>query len=91
MLVGLNLVGAAALGVLAARYLDLHPGAVGQRLLLATDLLGGFTTYSSLVSAAVVDGHHNHLDVAFVTLLVTSIVGVAAAFIAGRSRRVATS
>jgi fluoride ion exporter CrcB/FEX len=38
MLVGLNLVGSAALGVLAARYLDPHPGAVGQRLFLATDL-----------------------------------------------------
>jgi CrcB protein len=87
MLVSLNVVGAAALGVLASRLLDTHPRAVGGRLFLATGLLGGFTTYSSLVSAAVVDGHHDHLDVAFVTLLATSFVGVIAASLAGRSRR----
>lgn len=87
MLMGLNVVGAAALGVLASRFLDPHPRAVGRRLFCATGFLGGFTTYSSLVSASVVDGHSNHLDVAFVTLLATSVVGVAAAWLAGRSRR----
>jgi CrcB protein len=86
MLVGVNLAGAAALGLLASRFLDPDPRAVGRRLFLATGLLGGFTTYSSLVSASVVDGHHNHLDVAFVTLLATSVVGVAVAWLAGRSR-----
>jgi CrcB protein len=91
MLVGINVLGAAALGVLASRILDQRQGAVGPRLLLATGLLGGFTTYSSLVSAAVVDGHHNHLDVAFVTLLATSVVGVFAAWLTGRSRQRAPS
>jgi CrcB protein len=86
MLVGINIVGAAALGILASRLFDPHPRAVGRRLFLATGFLGGFTTYSSLLSASVVDGHSNHLDVAFVTLLATSLVGVAVAWLAGRSR-----
>lgn len=86
-LICLNIIGAALLGVLASRFLDLHPHRHGPRLFLATGVLGGFTTYSSLVSAAVVDGHHNHLDIAFITLLATSIVGVVAAWLAGRTRR----
>jgi CrcB protein len=85
-LMSLNVVGAAALGALAARVLDPRPSAVGRRLFFATGLLGGFTTYSSLVSVSVVAGHHNHLDVGLVSLLATSVVGVAAGWLAGRSR-----
>jgi CrcB protein len=81
MLIGLNLVGAALLGVVVARVLDPRPERVELRLFVATGLLGGFTTYSSLVSAAIVRGHNDALGTAFLTLLGTAAVGVAAAWL----------
>ncbi len=86
MLLAINVVGAAALGALVARVLDPNPHAIGLRLLLATGVLGGFTTYSSLVSAAIVAGHDGHLGNGFLTLLATSVVGVGAAWLGSRSR-----
>jgi CrcB protein len=87
MLLALNVVGAALLGLLVARVLDPRPYAAVPRLLLATGVLGGFTTYSSLVSAAVVQGHDGHLAGAFLTLLGTSVVGVAAALLTSSATR----
>jgi fluoride ion exporter CrcB/FEX len=75
--------------VVVARVLDPRPRATSVRLLLATGLLGGFTTYSSLVSAAIVAGHDGRLGNGFVTLLGTSVAGVLAATLT--SRRVRTS
>jgi CrcB protein len=86
MLVSLNLVGAAALGLLVARVLDPHPHRVELRLFLATGILGGFTTYSSLVSASIVLGHNGHLATGFATMLGTSLAGVAAAWAGSRRR-----
>jgi fluoride exporter len=86
MLLALNVVGSALLGLLVTRVLDPRPDLVAPRLLLATGLLGGFTTYSSLVSAAIVQGHDGHLANGFVTLLATSVVGVAAAILGARTR-----
>ena len=83
----LNIAGAAVLGVLVARLLDPRPRAVGLRLFLATGVLGGFTTYSSLVTAALVASHANHVGVAAATLIGTAIAGVGAAWAGGRSRR----
>jgi CrcB protein len=83
----LNVVGAALLGLVVRRVLEPRPYNANLRLLLATGLLGGFTTYSSLVSAAVVQGHDGHVGGAVVTLLVTSVVGVAAAWAASRPPR----
>jgi len=85
-LVSLNLVGAAALGLLVARVLDPHPHRVELRLFLATGVLGGFTTYSSLVSASIVLGHNGHLAAGFATMLGTSLVGVGAAWLGSRRR-----
>jgi fluoride exporter len=87
MLVALNLVGAALLGLVVARVLDPRPSAVSLRLFVATGLLGGFTTYSSLVSAAVVSQHDGHAGVAVLTLLGTAIVGVGAAWLGGYRQR----
>lgn len=89
MLVALNVVGAALLGLLVARVLDLRPAAVGVRLLCATGLLGGFTTYSSLVVAALLLEHTGHPAVAAVTLLGTLVVGVGAAWLGSARRSVA--
>jgi fluoride exporter len=88
MLVVLNVLGAALLGIVVARVLDLRPGATSLRLLLATGFLGGFTTYSSLVSAAIVSGHDGHLGNGFVTLLGTAVAGVLAAGISTRVSRI---
>lgn len=87
MLVAINVAGAALLGVVVARVLDPRPRATSVRLLLATGLLGGFTTYSSLVSAAIVAGHDGQLGNGFVTLLGTSVVGVVAASLTSRRVR----
>jgi CrcB protein len=87
MLLAINVSGAALLGVVVARVLDPHPRSTELRLLLATGLLGGFTTYSSLVSTAIVAGHDGQLGNAFVTLLATSVVGVVAASITSRQLR----
>jgi fluoride exporter len=91
MLVAINVTGAALLGVVVARVIDPHPRATKLRLLLATGLLGGFTSYSSLVTAAVVAGHDGHLADGFVTLLGTSVVGVIASMLTGRGLRKVTS
>lgn len=87
MLVALNVVGAALLGIVVTRVLEARSGATPLRLLLVTGLLGGFTTYSSLVSAAIVAGHDGHLGNGFVTLLATSVAGVVAAGTATRAAR----
>lgn len=84
VLVSINIAGAALLGVVVATILDPHPRATSWRLFLATGLLGGFTTYSSLVSAAIVAGHDGRLSNGFVTLLGTSVAGVAAAMLTTR-------
>jgi CrcB protein len=86
MLVALNVAGAAALGILVARLLEPRPGATSLRLFLATGVLGGFTTYSSLVAAAVVAGHDGQLAHGFVTLLGTAAAGAVAALVAIRAR-----
>ena len=82
----LNVAGAALLGVLVARVIDPRPRAVGLRLFLATGLLGGFTTYSSLVAASIVLGHQGHVATAVAALCGTAVVGVVAAYLASRRR-----
>jgi|ERR1039458_1758709 CrcB protein len=82
----LNVAGAAALGAVVARVLDPRPTRVELRLFFATGLLGGFTTYSSLVSAAIVTSHRGHVGVAVATLLGTAGVGVLAAWLGMRHR-----
>lgn len=84
MLVAINVLGAALLGVVVAAVLDPRPDATPWRLLLATGLLGGFTTYSSLVSSAIVAGHDGRLGHGFITLLGTAVVGVLAAMVTSR-------
>lgn len=86
MLLGINVLGAAVLGFVVANVLDPRPHAISLRLLLATGLLGGFTTYSSLVSAAIVAGHDHRVGNALVIIVGTSIVGVAVAAVASRLR-----
>jgi CrcB protein len=85
-LAALNVAGAALLGLLVARVLDPHASRVGLRLFMATGFLGGFTTYSSLVSAAVVSGHDGCLGIAIATLLGTAVAGVLAAWLGMRRR-----
>ncbi len=88
-LAALNLAGSAVLALLVVRVLDPRPHEVGLRLLLATGLVGGFTTYSSLVSVAIVAGHRGHVGVAVATLLGTSVGGALLAMACTRAARVA--
>ena len=86
MLAALNVFGALMLGLLVARVLDPRPRRTGVRLFFATGLLGGFTTYSSLVTAAILLGHRGRVPLGAATLVGTAVVGVAAAYLASRLR-----
>jgi CrcB protein len=91
MLVAINLVGTITLGLVVAHVLDPRPHIVTLRLLLATGILGGFTTYSSLVSAAIIAGHDGHAGVALAIILGTPVAGVLCAYVASTRRRVVPS
>lgn len=86
-LVAINVSGAFILGVVAM-FFDTHPRAAATwRLLLTTGLLGGWTTYSSVIGASVVATHADDPALAvligFVSIGAT-LVGAALGLLGGR-------
>lgn len=72
-----NVLGAFAMGVLAAR---LGPEQVGQRLLLGVGLLGGFTTFSAF-SIETVRLMQQRLDLAMLYVMGSLVFGVSACWL----------
>ena len=87
VVVGVNLVGALALGLLVAR---VHPGST-WRPFLGTGLLGGWTTWSAVAAQTALDLRASAYSPAAALLVVSVVGGPVAAYLGtrlGRARRV---
>ncbi len=86
-LVAINVSGAFVLGVVAMFFDTHHSAASRWRLLVTTGLLGGWTTYSSVVGSSVVATHSNHPVLAIAVGLCSiglTLLGAWAGLLCGR-------
>jgi len=74
-----NTLGAFLLGILATWFHRRRPGEHLLRLFCTTGILGGWTTYSSLVGATLILGHNGATTTAVVAVVVSFAAGLIAA------------
>jgi len=72
----INLTGAFVLGALGASLFTRKPEWVGPRLFLATGVLGGWTTYCTIITGTLILGHHGAHGWAAVSLFLSITVPV---------------
>jgi CrcB protein len=74
-----NSSGSLVLGLLGALLFERRRSAVGTRVFLASGVLGGWTTYSGIVSSFLLLGHEQHLSWALATLATAFTTNILAA------------
>ena len=75
----INVSGAFALGVFGATLFARRPGAISARLFIATGILGGWTTYSSVIAGILTLAHVHSWDNDFLVFAGALLVPVLAA------------
>lgn len=89
-LLAINLSGSFLLGILVASLFRSPTKNVSSRLFLGSGVLGGWTTYSAIISSTILLGHVHYWGAAVLTVLLQMILPVAFAvfgLLAGQSLR----